>query len=320
MPRPDHGLFQINPLIPQGLTYCSGFVEGRFQFVLTGDPAQALAVAAAKKLGHNRVSHYVLELEKPIRAKMELIPQLRQALNRSQFELRFQPIWDLAGRHMKAVECLLRWQHPIHGLIEPSGFLEVACESGLIVGIGEWVAYNVCHLSKSYRHLQWCLNVSAQELMQADFVERLSKAIESAQLSKADGLVIEVCETHLVDDSDRLLSALKGIRHCKVGLAIDDFSFDALSLRRLQSLGANYLKLGSHITQSVTDPLYRSLVRGAVLAANSLGCKIIAEGIESQTQLDLLTELGCHWGQGYFLCAPIALEELDEKLKTKARL
>ncbi|MBX3170805.1 MAG: EAL domain-containing protein [Candidatus Eremiobacteraeota bacterium] len=277
-----------------------------------------LAVKNAKRLGRGRASAYLLELEKPIRAKMELIPQLRQALNRGQFELRFQPIYDLTARTVKAVESLLRWEHPLNGLIEPSVFLEAACDSGLIVLIGEWVAYNVCHLCKSYKNLHWALNVSAQELIQADFLDRLQKAVESAQLTRSDGLILEVSESHLLHDSEQLAAALKGIGRCKAALAIDDFSFDHLSMKRLQTLGAGYVKLGGHITQNVDEPVFRSLIRGAVLAANQMKIKVVAEGIENQNQLDALIELGVHWGQGYHLCAPVTLEELDEKLKGKA--
>lgn len=279
-----------------------------------------LAVKNAKRLGRGRASVYLLELEKPIRAKMELIPQLRQALNRGQFELRFQPIYDLTLRTVKGVESLLRWEHPLNGLIEPSVFLEAACDSGLIVLIGEWVAYNVCHLCKSYKNLHWSLNVSAQELMQADFLERLLKAVESAQLTRADGLILEVSESQLLSESEQLATTLKGISRCKAALAIDDFSFDHLSMKRLQNLGAGYVKLGGHITQNVDEPVFRSLIRGAVLAANQMKMKVVAEGIENQNQMDALIELGVHWGQGYHLGAPMTLEELDEKLKGKARI
>ena len=279
-----------------------------------------LAVKNAKRLGRGRASVYLLELEKPIRAKMELIPQLRQALNRGQFELRFQPIYDLTLRTVKGVESLLRWEHPLNGLIEPSVFLEAACDSGLIVLIGEWVAYNVCHLCKSYKNLHWSLNVSAQELMQADFLERLLKAVESAQLTRADGLILEVSESQLLSESEQLATTLKGISRCKAALAIDDFSFDHLSMKRLQNLGAGYVKLGGHITQNVDEPVFRSLIRGAVLAANQMKMKVVAEGIENQNQMDALIELGVHWGQGYHLGAPMTLEELDEKLRGKARI
>lgn len=279
-----------------------------------------LAVKNAKRLGRGRASVYVMEMEKPIRAKMELIPQLRQALNRGQFELRFQPIYDLTQRTVKAVESLLRWEHPLNGLVEPSVFLEAACESGLIVQIGEWVAFNVCHLCKSYKNLQWALNVSAQELIQADFLERLQKAVESAQLTRGDGLILEVSESHLLNDSEQLAATLKSLGRCKASLAIDDFSFDHLSMKRLQTLGAGFVKLGGHITQNVDEPVFRSLIRGAVLAANQMKIKVVAEGIESQNQMDALIELGVHWGQGYHLGAPVTLEELDDKLKGKARI
>ncbi|MBN9413959.1 MAG: phosphodiesterase [Candidatus Eremiobacteraeota bacterium] len=278
-----------------------------------------LAVRNAKRLGRGRASIYLLEMERPIRAKMELIPELRQALNRGQFELRFQPIYDLTLRTVKGVESLLRWEHPLNGLVEPAVFLEAACESGLIVLIGEWVASNVCHLCKTYKNLHWSINVSAQELMQADFLERLQKAVDSAQLTRSDGLILEVSESHLLGESEQLKAALKGIGRCKAALAIDDFSFDHLSMKRLQALGAGYVKLGGHITQNVDEPVFRSLIRGAVLAANQMKIKVVAEGIENQNQMDALIELGVHWGQGYHLGAPVTLEDLEEKLKSKVR-
>ena len=307
--------YRVNLSLASGLVCSQG-----------GESAQSvidkaiMAVKTAKRLGRGRASVYVLEMEKPIRAKMDLIPELRQALNRGQFELRYQPIYDLATRSVKAVESLLRWDHPLNGLVEPSVFLEAACESGLIVLIGEWVAYNVCHLCKSYKNLNWALNLSAQELMQADFLERLQKTVESAQLNRSDGLILEVSESHLLSQSEHLKATLKGITRCKAALAIDDFSFDHLSMRRLQGLGASYVKLGAHISHNVDEPVFRSLIRGAVLAANQMKMKVVAEGVESQAQLDALIEVGVHWGQGYHLCSPVTLEELNEKLKSKARI
>jgi EAL domain-containing protein (putative c-di-GMP-specific phosphodiesterase class I) len=91
-------------------------------------------------------------------------------------------------------------------------------------------------------------------------------------------------------------------------------------MKRLQTLGASYVKLGGHITQNVDEPVFRSLIRGTVLAANQMKIKVVAEGIENQNQMDALIELGVHWGQGYHLGAPVTLEELDEKLKGKARI
>ncbi|MBS2039046.1 EAL domain-containing protein [bacterium] len=307
--------YRVNLNLASGLA-CSQGPESAQEVI---DKA-LLAVKNAKKLGRGRASIYLLEMEKPIRARMDLIPELRQALNRGQFELRYQPIYDLASRQVKAVESLLRWDHPLNGLIEPPAFLEAACESGLIVLIGEWVALNVCHLCKSYKNLHWALNVSAQELMQADFLERLQRTVETSQLNRSDGLILEVSESHLLGDSEQLKATLKGITRCKAALAIDDFSFDHLSMRRLQTLGASYVKLGAHITGNVDEPVFRSLIRGAVLAANQMKIKVVAEGVESQAQLDALIEVGVHWGQGYHLGAPVTLDELDQKLKSKARI
>ncbi|MBT9583304.1 EAL domain-containing protein [bacterium] len=277
-----------------------------------------LALAAACGKGGNRLVNFQPELEKPARKRNQLIPLLRQALHRGQFELRFQPIVELKTGLIKGVESLLRWNHPLEGILEPSTFLEAACKSGVIVGIGDWVMGNVCALSQAYRSIYWSFNVSAQELIQADFTRRLTKAMEAAKLSRPEFIVVEVSEDQLAGNDSRLLAVIKELRGWKVQLAIDDFSFDAFSMKRLQSRGVNYVKLSHEVTHNLDQVLVRNLVRGAVLAADGLGAKVVAKGIENQGHLDLALENGCHWGQGHLLCSPLPWPELEEKLKNRA--
>lgn len=276
----------------------------------------ALQTAAAK--GGNRLVQFQPELEKPQRKRARQAPQLREALFSNQFELRFQPIVELKTNIIKGVETLIRWNHPEDGVLEPADFLDAACRSGLIVGIGDWVINRVCDLSKDFRHVYWSINVSAQELMQADYVKRFTKALQNAKVGRPEFLVVEVAEHHLATNNRRLIAALKELRGWQVQLAIDDFSFDSVSMRRLQARGVNYIKLSHDVTHNMDQKLNRNLVHGAVLAADAMGAKVVAKGIENQGQLDFLMEQGCHWGQGHRLCSPLSWVDLEPKLQIRS--
>ncbi|MBX3170358.1 MAG: bifunctional diguanylate cyclase/phosphodiesterase [Candidatus Eremiobacteraeota bacterium] len=274
----------------------------------------ALALAESKKDPGGPTVFYAPEMQGPIRARLARVPQLRQALENQEFELAFQPIVELESLQVQGLESLLRWNHPEEGLLLPAQFIEAAVESGVIVSIGEWVARQICHYSQQAQPYLWSMNVSAQELLQANFMRRITRAIEGAELTHPEYLVVEVSEAGLAGDSDRLLGSLQQLREWGVRIAIDDFSFDRLSLRRLSQLDVSYLKISPAVTHQLEQPLYRNLVRGAVLTAECLGCKVVAEGVEQMEQLEALKELGCHWGQGHLLQPPASLEEIWELL------
>lgn len=276
-----------------------------------------MALAEVGKKGGNRLMVFQPEMEKRRKRLHQQVPLLRQALVRGQFDLRFQPIVELKTGMIKGVESLVRWNHPSEGILEPPAFLQAACESGLIIGIGDWVMGQVCQISKNHRQIYWSINISVQELMQADFVRRLTKAIEAAQLSRPDFIVIEVKEEELAGNHPRLLTTLKELRGWKIQLAIDDFSFDAVSMKWLESRGVSYIKLSPEVTQNLDQMLMRNLVRGAVMAADGMGAKVVAKGLENQGQLDLALENGCHWGQGHRLCSPLTFHEIEERLRTR---
>lgn len=276
-----------------------------------------IATQAARVSTRSRLALYQPEMEKNQRKRAQLVPLLRQALNREQYTLRFQPVVELKSRVIKGVEGLLRWDHPAEGVVEPREFLEAAQESGLIVPLGEWVAHQMCNLSRHYRHLAWFINVSAVELLQADFVRRFTKALESAQLSRPDFIVAEIRETHLLGESPQLLQSLRELRKWNVRLSVDDLSFQSLSLRQLQRLEFSYFKIDPELVQNLDQPFNRNLIRGALLAAEALGGKVIAEGIETVGQFEQLQELGCHWGQGYFLSPPLQWGEMEGKLEIR---
>jgi diguanylate cyclase (GGDEF)-like protein len=273
-----------------------------------------LALAESKKEPDGPIVFYTPEMQEPIRARLARVPHLRQALENQEFELVFQPIVELESLQIQGLESLLRWNHPEEGRLLPGQFIEAAVESGVIVSIGEWVARQICHYSQQAQPYLWSMNVSAQELLQANFMRRITRAIEGAELSNPEYLVVEVSEAGLAGDSDRLLHSLHQLRQWGVRIAIDDFSFDRVSLRRLSQLDVSYLKISPIVTHQLDQPLYRNLVRGAVLTAECLGCKVVAEGVEQMEQLDALKELGCHWGQGHLLQPPAGLEEIWQLL------
>ena len=271
----------------------------------------ALALEASKQAEPaGKLVFYEATMQEPIRTRLSRVPLLRQAVQREEFELYFQPIVQLDTLQIQGVESLLRWNHPSEGRLLPAQFIEAALESGAIVAIGEWVARQVCQFSQQSHPYLWSMNLSAQELVQANFMRRFARAVEAAQLAHPEFLVVEISESGLASQSLRLTSALKQLRQWGVQLAIDNFSFDSLSLRRLEDLDVSYLKLSQEVTHSLETPLYRNLVRGAVLAADDLGCKIVAEGVEKMEQLDCLKELGCHWGQGHLLQPPANIGEI----------
>lgn len=295
------------------------FVSSGEESALETVERAALALQTAASKGGNRLVQFQPELEKPVRRRAQQAPQLREALFSNQFELLFQPIIELKTNAIKGVETLIRWNHPQEGMLQPADFLEAACRTGLIVGIGDWVINRVCELSKDFRHVYWSINVSAQELMQADYVKRFTKALQAAKVTRPEFLVVEVAEQHLASNNRRLLAALKDLRHWQVQLAIDDFSFDTVSMRRLQARGVNYIKLSHDVTHHMEHKLNRNLVHGAVLAADAMGAKVVAKGIENQAQLDFLMEQGCHWGQGHQLCSPLPWGELEPKLHVRTQ-
>lgn len=279
-----------------------------------------MARTHAQAKGANRSVLFTPELEKIGRREEEMAPLLRQALIREQFSLRFQPIVELKTGQIKGVEALVRWEHPVEGLLEPAHFLSAARSSGMIVGLGDWVMSCVCELSRGYRSLYWFINLSRPELMQADLPRKLTRAMEAAQLNRPDFIVLESQECDLARPEPRIAANLKALKGWKVGLAVDDFQFGELPLRGLEKQGIGFLKLSAQITNDLDQPVMRNLVKGGLLAAEAAGSRLILKGIENQGLFERALETGCAWGQGHRLCPPLTWPELEERLAARAPL
>jgi EAL domain-containing protein (putative c-di-GMP-specific phosphodiesterase class I) len=235
---------------------------------------------------------------------------LRRALDRDELRVLFQPEFDLASGTRVAVEALLRWEHPVRGLVVPGDFLRVAEETGVIVPMGAWVFTQACAVARAHRHqgedppLTVSINVSARQLQRPDFPELVASTAREAGVDPA-GLCLEIAESTLLDDLDTTAEALRALKEIGVQLAIDDFGTGGSSLTYLRRFPFDELK----IDRMFVEGLGRSAADDAIVAAtidmaHALDMVVSAEGVETEEQRLRLVDLGCDRAQGYHLGAP----------------
>jgi len=243
--------------------------------------------------------------------RIQVESQLRHALEVEEFELHYQPIVSLPEGRMVGVEVLLRWHNEELGVVSPVEFIPVAESTGIIVPIGAWVLKTACRQVKEWQEAGWselrvAVNLSPREVDRGDAIESISKALDKSGLDPSF-LEIEVTERVLLDDVETASSTFRAIKDLGVRLCIDDFGTGYSSLSYLRNYPFDVLKIdrafvcdASHHAGGV------SLLRAIISMAESLDLQVIAEGVETQEQFDLLCELGCGFAQGYHFCAPLS--------------
>jgi diguanylate cyclase (GGDEF)-like protein/PAS domain S-box-containing protein len=238
---------------------------------------------------------------------------LRRALDRDELRVLFQPEFDLASGERVAVEALLRWEHPVRGLIVPGDFLRVAEETGIIVPMGAWVLAQACEVARTTRHvgddrpLTVSVNVSARQLQRPDFPDLVARTARDAGI-EATALCLEISESAVLDDLDTTAEALRALEDVGVQLAIDDFGTGGSSLTYLRRFPFHKLK----IDRMFVEGLGRSAADDAIVAAtidmaHALDMVVTAEGVETEAQRLRLVDLGCDRAQGYHLGKPETL-------------
>jgi EAL domain-containing protein (putative c-di-GMP-specific phosphodiesterase class I) len=241
--------------------------------------------------------------------RLQLENSLRRALENDEFEVHYQPIFDLRDRSITGFEALLRWYPPGGEAIPPGEFIGAAEDSGLIVPIGELVIREALRQARSWqapgRSLTIAINVSANQLSRANFVERLRRTINDAGLDPA--LVeLEVTEGVIVEGAGEAREAIDLIAALGVGIAIDDFGTGYSGLAYLKRLPIDTVKIDQSFVRDLTvDPDDAAIVTAIVAMARSLGVDVIAEGVETDEQVSELLRLGCHRAQGYLLARPM---------------
>ncbi|OIN53016.1 histidine kinase [Pseudomonas azotoformans] len=268
------------------------------------------AMYHAKGMGKNGYSFFDASMNTNARKQLQLLQDLRNAVEQQQFRLYYQPKFDAASGIAVGAEALLRWEHPQQGLLLPATFIELAEKTGLIIPIGEWVLNEACRqmslwYAQGYEDWRIAVNLSALQFCHAGLVKSVAAALEHHQLP-ANNLTLEITETTAMSDADASMTVLQQLSDMGVDLSIDDFGTGYSSLMYLKRLPANELKIDRGFVRDLEhDSDDAAIVSAIVALGQALGLRIVAEGVETDVQQNFLTRLGCNSLQGYLLGHPL---------------
>ena len=283
------------------------------------------AMYKAKTAGKARYALFDTALHTEVAHRLRLEGDLRRALAAGQLSVAYQPLFDLNTERICGFEALARWDHPELGLISPLTFIGVAEDAGLMVTLTDFMLRSACRQLRewqqrdaSYANLIMNVNVSGNDIAHPGFVARVTAALVDARL-QPQHLTLELTENILMKRLEAALPMLKELRRLGVGLSVDDFGTGYYSLQHLSSLPENSLKIDrGFIAELHSGSNEAAVVRAIILLGKSLGKAIIAEGIETEEQLEQLREMGCEVGQGYHLSRPLPAELIDKMLRSMA--
>ncbi len=275
------------------------------------------AMYAAKNQGRNRLSYYTASMQHAAQEKMQLVNDLRGALAASQLFIVYQPIVELASGRTRKAEALLRWQHPQRGLVNPAEFIPLAEDTGLIVDIGEWVFHEAVQQVKRWRErhdpdFQISINKSPVQFYQgSDNLHPWPQQLESAGLP-GRSIVVEITEGLLLDARSNVSRTLLAFRAAGMQISLDDFGTGYSSLAYLKKFDIDYIKIDQSFIRNLgvqSDDM--ALCEAIIGMAHKLGMQVIAEGVETETQLQLLLGAGCDYAQGYLFSKPVRPAEFE---------
>jgi diguanylate cyclase (GGDEF)-like protein len=283
----------------------------------------ALALSRAQEEGKERHSRWRIfkpAMRRRAQVRMALAMELQHALERSQLTVFYQPKIHLATRTVIGFEALMRWRHPVHGMIPPADFIPVAEETGLIVPLGSWILRQACRQLQSwqfkFRHdppLSMNVNLSVKQLADPDLIPGLQRILAETGIPP-ETLKLELTESTLASEMESAREALSRIQGLHVGLKLDDFGTGYSSLSYLGTLHFDSLKIDrSFINRLETDPESGAIIAAILELARTLHMTVVAEGIETEGQAARLLDLGCEVGQGFLFSRPVAAD-LAEKL------
>ena len=246
---------------------------------------------------------------------------LRRALERSELLLHYQPLVDLETGAVLGMEALLRWDRPLRGIVPPLSFIPLAEETGLILPIGRWVLETACHQLRDWqrrfpaaRDLQVSVNLSARQFAEADLIANVAAILDHAGL-EPEFLELEITESVVMDQSEASVERLRGLRALGVRLVLDDFGTGYSSLAYLRRLPLDTIKVDrSFVSGLGEDPADLPIVQAVISLAHGLRIDVVAEGIETATQLASLRALACDRGQGYWFSRPLPPHAIEALL------
>jgi EAL domain-containing protein (putative c-di-GMP-specific phosphodiesterase class I) len=284
-----------------------------------------VAMYRAKESGKNNYQFYVADMTAKINERMALENDLRTALERGEFSLHYQPIADCRSGRILGMEALLRWKHPVRGMISPAVFIPLAEETGLILPIGEWVLREACDQCRRWQQqgfasLYVAVNLSARQFHQKDLPLAIYNILQETGLNPGS-LELELTEGLIMQQAESSINTLRELKAMDIRISIDDFGTGYSSLSYLKRFPIQVLKIDQSFVRGIPGDGDDVAIAGTIITmAHSLALKVVAEGVETKEQLDFMREHGCDSIQGYYFSKPLPADQFENFLKNGSRL
>ncbi|MDA8230721.1 MAG: EAL domain-containing protein [Magnetospirillum sp.] len=281
------------------------------------------AMHAVKQADRNAYRFFDASMNKEAMERLTLENDLRRAIDRGELEVYYQPKFALADGRMVGAEALVRWHHPMNGMVSPGRFIPLAEDTGLVVPLGEWVLRQVCRQVAAWHAAGLdcgpvAVNVSARQLVQPDFASQVASILGEEGV-EPDMIDLEITETAIMRDPDRAAAILASLSIFGTRVVLDDFGVGHSSLGYLKRLPISVLKMDRTFIRDVTDDSdAAALARGIIDLARQLGIEVVAEGVETEAQATFLKGNGCALVQGYLFAKPMPAGELERRLSAPA--
>jgi len=284
-----------------------------------------IAMYRAKETGRNNFQFFTPAMNEHAMERLRIENDLRSALEREEFFLHYQPQVDIATGRVIGMEVLIRWQHPVLGMVPPGRFIELAEETGLIVPIGAWVLRSACHQCVAWQRaglgpLRVAVNLSPFQFYREDLTQTVKDALAESGLAP-QLLELELTESMMMNDIEHAVCILRDLKSIGVHLSIDDFGTGYSSLSYLKRFPIDLLKIDQSFVRDISiDPDDEAIVLSIISLAHSLRLKVIAEGVETEAQLAYLKRHGCDYMQGYHFSRPLPAPEFEQLLRQRRSL
>ncbi|MEX0697958.1 MAG: EAL domain-containing protein [Dongiaceae bacterium] len=278
------------------------------------------AMYQAKALGRDNFQFYTAQMNAEVHERISLQIELRQGIARGQFQLAYQPQIDIQSGRVFAAEALVRWNHPVLGSLPPSRFIPIAEESGLIVPLGDWVLHAACRQNKAWQDagmppISVSVNVSARQFREKNWIQRVRHALEESGLDP-QYLELELTESLIMQDAQQAIATMRELQAVGVHFSIDDFGTGYSSLSALKSFPVARLKIDRSFVRNLPhDENDRGIATAVISLGQKLNMRVIAEGVETDAQLEFLTANHCDEIQGFHFSRPVDPEALADLLR-----